>query len=212
MAKIDQPEIVFGSELAVKIGELLCDALYGDLSRQRPLSATDKEGCWRVEGNWNRNGLTEGLAEFFLSIEKSNGRVTDIGEAMRVTPHPSVAALFSEHIAQKTEGRTGAVAPVYGSSKLDEIDPEATARCMLLLNNLGHGGLVFSDDLAVDLGHALCDAHYGDIQRQMPLAAIDKGTYWRVEGNWNRDGKVRGAGPFFVSIEKYDARVTEIGE
>jgi hypothetical protein len=43
------------------------------------------------------------------------------------------------------------------------------------------------------------------------ISVTDKDTYWRVEGNWNRDGEIEGTGTFFVSIEKYDARVTDFG-
>jgi hypothetical protein len=197
MAKLNPPQRLVDDGLAIRIGELLCDALYGDLSRQQPLFATDKETCWRVEGNWNRDGIMEGLAEFFLSIAKSDGRVTDVGEVMRVEPHPSIAALFGGPEVR---------------SETERIHPEMTAQCMVLLNNLGRGSLIFSEDLAIKLGEAFCQAHYGDLQRQAPLTAADKETYWRVEGNWNRDGKLNGTGPFFVSIEKYDGRVTEIGE
>jgi hypothetical protein len=32
-----------------------------------------------------------------------------------------------------------------------------------------------------------------------------------VEGNLNHDGKIEGPGVFFVSIEKYDGRITAFG-
>jgi hypothetical protein len=83
---------------------------------------------------------------------------------------------------------------------------------MLVLTNLTRGGVVFSAELAVKIGEVLCDAHYGDLVRQAPLVAIDKDKCWRVEGDWNKDSKLHGAGPFFASIEKYNSRVVEIGE
>lgn len=197
MGKIDRSENLIDGDLAIKVAELLCDALYGDLARQKPLSATDNGTYWRVEGNWNRDGTMEGFAEFFLSIAKSDGRITDIGEAMRIAPHPSIAALFNGSDAQaETKG----------------FDSETTAQCTLLLTNLGRDGLIVSGDLAVRFGEAFCQAHYGDLQRQMPLAAADKKNCWRVEGSWNRDQQANDAGSFFISIDKYDGRVTEIGE
>ena len=197
MIKLDQPKTLVDGGLAIKIGELFCDALYGDLSRQKPLSASDQETYWRVEGNWNRDGVTEGLAEFFLSIAKMDGRVTDVGEAMRVNPHPSVTKLLNEPDEQKGIG---------------SIDPGMAAQCMLRLTSLSRGALVFSEELAVKLGEAFCQTRYGDLKRQAPLMATDRQTYWRVEGNWNRESRVGISGPFFLSINKYDGRVIAIGE
>jgi hypothetical protein len=213
MTQLDRPSIVMNENLAEKIGELLCNALYGDLSRQKPLSVTDKESYWRVEGNWNREGVMEGLAEFFMSIDKSDGRITDIGELMRYAPHPSVIPIINEHLTRKgTIEGTARTELDHEYSDTNQADPEASASGMMLLINLSRGGVVFSGDLAIKIGELLCEAHYGDLSRQMPLTVADKNTYWRVEGNWNRDGKVKGPGLFFVSINKYDGRVTEISE
>lgn len=76
-----------------------------------------------------------------------------------------------------------------------------------------HGGLITTVELAVGIGELLCEAHYGKdgLAEQKPLFAVDNGTYWRVEGSLNRDGKVQGRGNFYLSIEKYDGRVTDIG-
>jgi hypothetical protein len=75
------------------------------------------------------------------------------------------------------------------------------------------GGLIRSAELAVQIAEALCETHYGrdELVRQKPFFAVDKGNYWRVEGNLNRDGKIQGKGNFFLSIEKYDGRVIDIG-
>jgi hypothetical protein len=75
------------------------------------------------------------------------------------------------------------------------------------------GGLICTPELAVQIGEALCEAHYGkaELIRQRPLRAVDKGSCWRVEGIFNRDGNIQGSGHFFLSIEKYDGRVTDIG-
>jgi hypothetical protein len=75
------------------------------------------------------------------------------------------------------------------------------------------GGLIRTAELALGIAELLCEAHYGkeELVRQRPLFAVDKETYWRVEGSWNRDGKIQGYGNFYLSIEKYNGRVTDIG-
>jgi hypothetical protein len=215
MTQVTEFCIVADDGLAIRIGELLCDALHGDLSRQNPLFAMDRGTYWRVEGSLNRDGTMDGPAEFFLSIDKTDGRVSDIGEVARIAPHPSVIPIINEHYAteqsqQRLERTT--LGPHLERYSGSEIEPKGASECMLLLTKLGRGGVVGSEDLAIRLGEILCQVHYGDLARQTPLMASDKDTYWRVEGNWNRDGKMSEAGPFFVSIEKYDGRVTEVGE
>jgi hypothetical protein len=90
----------------------------------------------------------------------------------------------------------------------------ASGATMLFMTQITRGGVVFSGDLALKLAEALCEFHYGkeELARQSPLTVADKDTYWRVEGNWNRDGKTEGPGAFFVSIEKHDGRVTDFGK
>lgn len=58
---------------------------------------------------------------------------------------------------------------------------------MLFLHQM-RGGVIFDADVAVKIGELLCKAHYGkgELERQKPLSAVDKSTYWRVEGSWNR--------------------------
>lgn len=98
-ASIDN--VITGPELAARIGEILCDELYRDLSEHKPVITTDEGICWRVEGSRNRDGAIDGLAEFFLSIQKSDARVTDIGEHLRFRPHPSVVPLIHDHFSKK---------------------------------------------------------------------------------------------------------------
>ncbi|HLI12511.1 MAG TPA: NTF2 fold immunity protein [Alphaproteobacteria bacterium] len=99
----DSGDIVFDADLAVKIGEVLCEAHYGEkeIARQRPLLAIDKGGYWRVEGSFNRDRKIDGPAAFFLSIEKEDGRVSDIGKWLAYHPHPSVVPLIREHYRKK---------------------------------------------------------------------------------------------------------------
>ena len=206
-------DLVSDEKLAVQLGEILCEALYRDLVEQRPLFATDEGSCWRVEGSRNRDGAINGIAEFFLLLEKSDGRVADVGEYLRFPPHPSVIPMIKEHFA-----RTQAPQPGHGSGRKFNLEAEADSKTMaggsgmLLLTSIARGGVVGSSDLAIKIGELYCSSHFCDVQHQAPLTAVDKETYWRVEGNWNRGDKVNGSGPFFISIEKYDGRVTEIGE
>jgi hypothetical protein len=213
--KLPKDGIVRDGHLAVKIGELLCDALYHDVAQQRPLSSSDKGTFWRVEGSRNLDGAINGVAEFFLSIEKSDGRVTDVGEYLRHPTHPSVVPLVNEHLERKQEKPEATTLDkvAFSASPADkERLANKSGAGTLLLTNLARGGVVFSDNLAMKIGETLCDAHYGDLPRQIPLHAEDRKTYWRVEGSWGQHDKIKGSGSFYVSINKYDARITDIGE
>lgn len=77
-----------------------------------------------------------------------------------------------------------------------------------------NGGVVSTTELAVKIGEALCEAHYGaeELRRQRPLHVTDKGTYWRVEGSWNRNGEIDDLGAFFLSIQKRDGLVIDLGQ
>jgi NTF2 fold immunity protein len=103
MATMTRGGIVFSSDLAQKVAELLCEAHYGaeELARQRPFSATDKETYWRVEGSWNRDGKSEGAGAFFVSIDKYDGRVTDFGQWFPYRAHPSVVPIIKQHLMSK---------------------------------------------------------------------------------------------------------------
>lgn len=86
---------------------------------------------------------------------------------------------------------------------------------MVTFVNMIRGGVVFDAGLAIKFAEVLCAAHYGEeeVARQRPFTAEDKGTFWRVEGSCNRDGKEDPLSSFFyLSIDKYDGRVTDIGQ
>ena len=53
--KISRGGVVCEPQLACAIGALLLECHYGieELTRQQPLTATDKGDFWRVEGSWN---------------------------------------------------------------------------------------------------------------------------------------------------------------
>lgn len=196
--------IVRDGNLAVNLADLLCAALYDDVTQQRPFSVKEEGAAWRVEGSRNRDGALNDRAEFFLSIEKSDGRVLDVGELVRYQPHPSVIPIIDEYFARRE------------SKPNSEFDSgagvEKNKSGMLLLIDMARGGVVFSGDVAIKIGELLCEAHYGDFSRQSPLVVQDKQTCWRVEGSWNRDGSAQGPGPFYMSIQKYDAQVIDFGE
>jgi hypothetical protein len=108
MTKLARGGVVFSSDLAVKLAELLCETHYGEeeLARQKPFSVTDKDTYWRVEGSWNRDGKIDGPGAFFVSIEKYDGRVTDFGQLFPYHAHPSVVPLIKEHLARKKSDDT----------------------------------------------------------------------------------------------------------
>lgn len=95
----------------------------------------------------------------------------------------------------------------------DDRSNQATGTVSIDFLKMIHGGLVFSADMAARLGEVLCEAHYGkeEVERQKPLVAEDKGTWWRVEGSYNRERKIEGKASFFLSIEKDEGRIVEIG-
>ena len=95
--------VVFSAEVAIKIAEVLCETHYGqeELDRQKPFTAEDKDTFWRVEGSYNRDPKVDGLAWFFVSIDKHNARVTDLGLSMNMTPSPKVAAYLRAHAQSK---------------------------------------------------------------------------------------------------------------
>lgn len=84
---------------------------------------------------------------------------------------------------------------------------------IMMLHQINRGGVICDAQLACSIGALLLERHYGtdELARQQPLAATDNGDCWRVEGAWNRDGKVEGSGPFFLTIAKFDGRITDFG-
>jgi hypothetical protein len=84
---------------------------------------------------------------------------------------------------------------------------------MVMLIQMAKGGVVFTSELARSLAESLLEAHYGsdELERQRPLLIMDNGNHWRVEGSWNRGQKIPGSGAFFLSIQKSDGRVIDLG-
>jgi hypothetical protein len=84
----------------------------------------------------------------------------------------------------------------------------------MLLHKISRGGVICDAELACAIGTLLLERHYGSVElaRQQPLSATDYGNSWRVEGAWNRDHGLEGVGPFFMTIEKSDGRITDFGQ
>lgn len=97
--------IVFSAELAVKIAEALCEAHHGklELERQRPFVATDKGDTWRIEGSFNRDRKIEGRGAFFASIQKRDGRLTDLGTVAVIHQVPAIRSPIEQHIEGKKQ-------------------------------------------------------------------------------------------------------------
>jgi len=85
---------------------------------------------------------------------------------------------------------------------------------IMLFHKINRGGVVCDAELACAIGALLLQRHYGsdELARQEPLTAVDKGNSWRVEGARNRDYRIEGDGPFFMTIAKFDGRITDFGQ
>jgi len=96
--------------------------------------------------------------------------------------------------------------------KIWQPSPDAPSTTVMLVQ-MARGGIVFDGELARKIGENLLEAHYGaeELGRQRPLHVMDRGDHWRVEGSWNRDQKIPGLGAFFLSIQKSDGRVIDLG-
>ena len=104
MTKMTRGGIIFSSNLALNLAELLCEAHYGteELARQKPLSVTDKDTYWRVEGSFNRDGELEGPGTFFVSIQKYDGRVVDFGQVLQYRADPSAVPAIKQRLKRHT--------------------------------------------------------------------------------------------------------------
>ncbi|MFZ2007989.1 MAG: NTF2 fold immunity protein [Stellaceae bacterium] len=90
----------------------------------------------------------------------------------------------------------------------------ASGETMLFMTQITRGGIVFSQELAMEIAELLCEAHFGkeELARQKPFSITDQNTYWQINGSWNSGGKTtKPGGPFFIRIEKHDGRITDFG-
>jgi hypothetical protein len=84
---------------------------------------------------------------------------------------------------------------------------------MLDFRAMTHGCLVSSPEMASQLGDAYLLILYGSEERdrQQPLVVSERGDCWRIEGNWNREGRQGERGWFYAIIWKYDGRLVDFG-
>jgi hypothetical protein len=203
-------DLLYDKDLAIRIAELLCEAHYGDLRKQTPLSVTDGGYYWRVEGNRNRDGAINGPAEFFLSIEKHDGRVTDFGQYVRCPPHPWVVQVLREdHNDEKSNSNLASASATQSNNETSDL-PSVTGTLFLI--ELARGGVIFDARLATNVVEALFDAHHYDDKVEAPMLAEDRGKYWRVERSRKQEGDTIEASRLYACIQKYDGRVIEFGE
>ncbi len=93
-------------------------------------------------------------------------------------------------------------------------DNRANPGSIMMLHKISRGGVICDAQLACAIGALLFECHYGadELAQQQPLVATDKGECWRVEGSRNRDSKAEGSGPLFLTIAKFDGRITDFGQ
>jgi hypothetical protein len=93
-------------------------------------------------------------------------------------------------------------------------DQIQTPSGIMFLHKINRGGVICDAELACAIGALLLQRHYGsdELARQEPLTAADKGDCWRVEGAHNRDYGLEADGPFFMTIAKFDGRISDFGQ
>jgi hypothetical protein len=179
---------------------LLFDAHYsGEVERQRPFLIADKGDHWQVDGSWNRDKRFEMSGPVFMSIQKSDARVTDFGMWGVIHPDPAtMRRIEEEERRRKTLGISYGALPHQPGRILDFI-------------NLMSGGLINSAELAERIGEMLLSSHFGseEIAGQLPLLAADRGDSWDIEGG--PAPKREAGGRFCMRIRKHDGQVTEFG-
>lgn len=189
--------IVSDPGLAERIAELLLEAHYGkdQVSRQKPLTITDKGDYWQIDGSWNRDRKIEGEGPFFLSILKRDGRVIDLAIPYVYHAHPDAMAFIQASLRRHPRGDQPTTFPdLYPAGR------------MLELINMARGGVIYDAKTARRLAELLLGAHDddADVGHQHPLIVNDKGDHWQIDGG--RHGRSTGIS---IALKKYDARVAD---
>lgn len=93
-------------------------------------------------------------------------------------------------------------------------DQIQTPSGIMFLHKINRGGVICDAELACAVGALLLQRHYGsdELARQEPLTAADEGNCWSVEGAHNRDYGLEEDGPFFMTIAKFDGRISDFGQ
>ena len=195
MPEITLP-LIRDPEIARRLGEVLLEAHYGqeEVVSQRPLIVTDKGDYWQVDGSFNRDRKTEGSGSFFMSVQKRDGRVTDIDVPYIYRPHPEAMAIIETDLRRKkAQGEPAEFPDLYTQGR------------MLQLINFARGGLISDSETARRVAALFLEAHYGNAEVELlrPLVVADKADRWEIASSTKRSR----AG-VLMSVNKYDARIT----
>lgn len=83
--------IINKPELAVGISELIIANAYGreELVLQRPLSATDLDNQWLIEGNTNRTQISDGRGPIRILMRKTDAAILDVRLPLIMSTSPN---------------------------------------------------------------------------------------------------------------------------
>lgn len=72
--------LVNNPEIATRIAELVIANAYGQeqLDKQRPLTATEQDDRWLIEGSYNRERAQEGPGAARISISKRDAQILEL--------------------------------------------------------------------------------------------------------------------------------------
>ena len=148
MSNIAEPRnsrgLLYKEEQVEQLCVLLFDVHYpGEVERQRPFLIADKGDHWQVDGSWNRDKRLEMAGPVFMSVRKSDARVTDFG--MWGIIHPAPAAM---RLIEKEEQRQKALGISFGPL------PDQRGRILDFIK-LMSGGLINSAELARQIAEML---------------------------------------------------------
>lgn len=78
-------------EMARRLGDAYLEILYGteERDRQHPLTASEQDDGWKIEGSWNRDGAMGEQGWFYATIWKYDGRLVDFGIRLHIEYSPA---------------------------------------------------------------------------------------------------------------------------
>lgn len=87
--------------MALRLGDAYVEILYGteERDRQQPLTALEQDDCWKIEGNWNRDGAMGEHGWFHATIWKYDGRLVDFGIRFHIEYSPADRELINKAIS-----------------------------------------------------------------------------------------------------------------
>lgn len=92
-------------EMARRLGDAYLEILYGteERDRQHPLTASEQDDGWKIEGSWNRGGAMGEQGWFYAVIWKYDGRLVDFGIHLHIEYSPA----DRERINKAISGNSG---------------------------------------------------------------------------------------------------------